>query len=253
MRCALPRTAWRFPVPRGRDRPRRWYPDPVCLKLPYGVASMQCPTLSSLPRPRAAKEKARRGLIPRRIAVVVAAAVLAITLALRATNVDPSIQRTADDVSVVPASTCDTATDSTATLQTWINSQPATSTLTMPKDACWNVDGTITIESKTGLTINANGSTFIQENAPTTAAPILQLWIDTNLTIKNLTIHGALSPTGSNNGISNEGDYGVQIDADTNFVLSGVSMDDIQGDFIDLSPPYDVDTVSDAASRRSST
>ena len=176
--------------------------------------------------------------------------VLAITLVSRATSSDPSLQRTADDVSAsVPASTCGSSTDSTAALQTWIDSQPANSTLTMPEDACWNVDGTVTIESKTGLTINANGSTFKQLTAPTTAAPIVQLWLDTNLSIKNLNVHGAFSPTVGSGGASDEGDYGIQMEADANVVLSGISMDDIQGDFIYLSPPYDVDTVSDALNK----
>jgi hypothetical protein len=149
-------------------------------------------------------------------------------------------------VSAAPASTCGKGIDSTAALQTWLNSQPANSTLTMPKGACWNVDGTVTIESTTGLTINGNGSTFLQATAPTTSGPILQLWLDTTLTIENLNIHGALNPTGANGGVSDEGDYGVEMEADDDVVLSGINMNEIQGDFIYLSPPYDVDKVSDA-------
>jgi hypothetical protein len=116
----------------------------------------------------------------------------------------------------------------------------------MPSGACWNVDGTVTIRSTTGLTINANGSTFLQAKAPTTANPILQLWLDTNLAIENLNIHGALNQTGSN---GDEGDYGIQMEADSGVVLSSISMNEIQGDFVYLSPPYDVDTTSDALNK----
>ena len=116
----------------------------------------------------------------------------------------------------------------------------------MPTDACWNVDGTVTIQSTRGLTINANGSTFLQATAPTTANPILQLWLDTNLTIENLSIHGALS---AGDGNSSEGDYGLELEADNGVFLSGMSMNDIQGDFVYLSPPYDVDSTSDALNK----
>ena len=118
----------------------------------------------------------------------------------------------------------------------------------MPKDACWNVDGTVTVRSTTGLTIDANDSTFYQETAPTTAGPILQLWLDSNLTIEDLIIHGAFNPA-QNGGVSDEGDYGIQMEADDGVFLSGISMYDIQGDFVYLSPPYDVNQTSDALNK----
>lgn len=189
-------------------------------------------------------------MIPRSLVTVIGAAALVILLAPGATSSPRVTQLTRDDVSAAaPASTCGTETDSTATLQAWIDSAPANSTLTMPQGGCWNVNGTITVESTTGLTINANGSTFMQPTAPEAGAPILQLWLDSNLTIKNLKVQGALNPAGSDGGASDEGDYGVEMEADTDVVLSGISMNDIQGDFIYLSPPYDVDTVSDALNK----
>ena len=118
----------------------------------------------------------------------------------------------------------------------------------MPTGACWNVDGTVTIRSKRGLAINANGSTFLQATAPTTSSPILQLWLDTDLAIENLNIHGALNQTGSNGG-SDEGDYGIQMEADNGVLLSGISLNEIQGDFVYLSPPNDVDSTSDALNK----
>jgi hypothetical protein len=183
----------------------------------------------------------------KRNGIVFAITLLAIVLAPTVTIL--STEPTAAVASSAPASTCGTNTDSTAALQTWINGQPANSTLTMPNDACWNVDGTVTVRSTTGLTINANGSTFLQATAPMTSNPILQLWLDTNLAIENLNIHGALNQTGSNGGVSDEGDYGIQMEADSGVFLSNISMNEIQGDFVYLSPPYDVTTTSDALNK----
>jgi hypothetical protein len=172
---------------------------------------------------------------------------LAVVLAASVTY--SSIEPSAAVTSSAPDSTCGTNTDSTSTLQTWINSQPANTTLTMPTGACWNVDGTVTIRSATGLTINANGSTLVQATAPTNSNPILQLWLDTNLAIEDLNIRGALNQAGSNGGGSDEGDYGIQMEADNGVFLSGISMNEIQGDFVYLSPPYDVDNTSDALNK----
>jgi Right handed beta helix region len=176
---------------------------------------------------------------------IVAITVLAILLASLVTTA--STEPTAAVTSSAPPSTCFTNTDSTATLQSWINSQPDNSTLTMPQGSCWNVEGSITIQNKTGLTINANGSTFFQATSPATSySPILQLWLNTNLAIENLNIDGALSAGFDN---SDEGDYGVELEADNGVWMTGMTMSNIQGDFVYLSPPYDVDTTSDALNK----
>ncbi len=117
----------------------------------------------------------------------------------------------------------------------------------MPKGSCWNVEGSLTIQSKTGLTINANGSTLMQPTAPAASySPILQLWLNTNLVIENLNIYGALSAGFGN---SDEGDYGVELEANNGVWMFGITMSNIQGDFVYLSPPYDVETTSDALNK----
>ena len=171
--------------------------------------------------------------------------IVAIVAACSPTSPTAKTDRTSAAVAA-PASTCGTSTDSTGVLQFWIDFQPANSTLTFPKGACWNVDGSLTIEKTTNLTINANGSTFLQPTAPATAGPIVQMWLNTNLTIKNLNIHGALTAGFGN---SNEGDYGLEFEANNGVHLSGLSVNDIQGDFVYLSPPYDVTNTSDALNK----
>ena len=41
------------------------------------------------------------------------------------------------------------------------------------------------------------------------------------------------------------------MEADNGVDLSGMTMNNIQGDFVYLSPPYDVDTTSDALNKTS--
>jgi hypothetical protein len=180
----------------------------------------------------------------KRHGIVFMVTLLAIVLASGVTY--SSIEPAAAVTSSAPSSTCGTSTDSTATLQTWINSQPADTTLTMPAGSCWNVNGTITIQSKTALVIDGNGSTFMQAKAPAETGPILQLWLDSAVVIENLNVHGAL---GSAGGSTNEGDYGVEMEADSGVYLMSDTLTDIQGDFVYLSPPYDVNKTSDALNK----
>ena len=148
-----------------------------------------------------------------------------------------------------PASTCGTATDSTAALNSYLNAIPNNAqnngSITLPANSCWNVDGTVTLQSKSGITYDFNGSTFRQSTSPTTGfQPILQLWLDSHVTFKNLSINGAYDGTNPN-----EGYYGTLFEADTNVAMIDVNESNIQGDFLYMSPPYDVDNTSDALNK----
>ncbi len=74
---------------------------------------------------------------------------------------------------------------------------------------------------------------------------MLNLWLDTSVVIENLKVQGALGQVGS----GSEGDYGVEFEADSGVVLSSIHVTNIQGDFVYLSPPYDVNTTSDALNK----
>ena len=147
---------------------------------------------------------------------------------------------------VLPASTCGTTTDSTAALNGFFSSLAPNTTVTAPAGSCWNVDGTVTIQSKTGLTFDGNHSVFRQTSAPTDTnfSPILQLWLDTNTSVNNLAVVGGYN--GSN---GNEGNYGVLLEADNGVSFTGDWFANIQGDFVYASPPYDVDGTSDALNK----
>ena len=135
--------------------------------------------------------------------------------------------------------------DNTAALENFLASVPANSTVVFPRAGCFIINGTLLLQNKTGLTIDGNGSSLEQTVSPATDAPIVDLWDDTNLTIEGLKITGAYD--GTNGGEGSEGDYGIRFEADSGVTLKNDTVSNIQGDFLYLSPPYDVLT-SDALS-----
>lgn len=136
-------------------------------------------------------------------------------------------------------------TDSTTALSDFLATVPANATVTFPENGCFIIDEDLRLQNTNGLTIEGNGSTLKQTVSPTTPAPLVELWNNTNLTIENLKIDGAY--TGSNGGVSYEGDYGIKFEADSGVTLTNDTVSNIQGDFLYFSPPYDV-TTSDALS-----
>ena len=135
--------------------------------------------------------------------------------------------------------------DSTGALSEFLASVPSGSTVTFPAGGCFVVSGTLLIRDTTGLTIDGNGSMLQQTVSPPNAVPLVELWNDTGLTIENLKIQGAYD--GSNGGEDEEGDVGVEFEADSGVTLTNDAVSDIQGDFLFFSPPYNV-TTSDALS-----
>jgi hypothetical protein len=135
--------------------------------------------------------------------------------------------------------------DSTTALSAFLAKVPSNSTVSFPAGGCFIINETLLLEGTTGLTIEGDGSTLKQTASPTNAAPIVELWNDAKLTIENVNIEGAYN--GSNGGEGQEGDYGIQFEADSGVTLTNDSVSNIQGDFLYLSPPYDV-TTSDALS-----
>jgi hypothetical protein len=135
--------------------------------------------------------------------------------------------------------------DSTGALSQFLATVPSGSTVTFPENGCFVLSETLLLKDTSSLTIDGNGSTLEQTASPTNAAPLVELWNDSNLTIENLKIEGAYN--GSNGGAGEEGDYGIKFEADSGVTLTNDAVSDIQGDFLYFSPPYDV-TTSDALS-----
>ena len=140
----------------------------------------------------------------------------------------------------------DCSSDAAPALVSWFSSLPQGSTsrpivVTFPPQACYVVNETLLLQDTTDLTINGNGSTFEETVSPTNAAPIVDLWQDTSLTMENMTIDGHY-----NGNDVNEGDYGFVFEGDAGVSLTDLQVNNIQGDFLYLSPPYDITNSTDA-------
>ena len=174
---------------------------------------------------------------------------LALTIALLAavSAFSTPLPAAAGEIDQLPSSISSScsARDSTRALSNFLDTVPANSTVILPAHGCFIINETLLLRSTTGLTINGNGSTLEQTVSPETPAPLLELWDDSDLTIENLTIRGHY--TGTNGGEGFEGDYGIQFEADSGVTLTHDTVSNVQGDFLYLSPPYDV-TSSDELS-----
>ena len=130
--------------------------------------------------------------------------------------------------------------DTTTALSEFLATVPANSTVAFPENGCFTINDTLLLQGTTGLTIEGNGSTLKQTASRTNTAPLVDLWHDANLTIEHLNIEGAYN--GSNGGEREEGDYGIEFEADSGVTLTNDAVSNIQGDFLYLSPPYEVTT-----------
>jgi hypothetical protein len=144
----------------------------------------------------------------------------------------------------------DCSSDAAPALDAWFSSLPQGSAaqrvlVRFPAQACYVVNETLLLQGATDLTIDGNGSSFEETVSPTTAAPIVELWEDTSLTMRNMTIDGDYGGSGNGENVD-EGDYGFVFEGDTGVDLTDLQVDNIQGDFLYLSPPYDITNSTDA-------
>jgi hypothetical protein len=140
----------------------------------------------------------------------------------------------------------DCSSDAAPALLSWFSSLPQGSTskpivVKFPAQACYVVNETLLVQGASDLTIDGNGSTFVETVSPTNAAPMVELWQDTSVTMENMNIYGNYN----GNDVS-EGDYGFVFEGDSGVCLTNLQMQNIQGDFLYLSPPYDITNSTDA-------
>jgi hypothetical protein len=138
----------------------------------------------------------------------------------------------------VPASiTC--SGDQSAALSSFLDGLPANSTVDFPKNGCYTVLTSLTIDHTTHLTIEGDGTTIYQTAGPESAPvdPVMNLYENTNLTIEGLTVRGDYN--GTNGGEYFEGDLGWLLEADAGVTLTNDNTEYIQGDCINLNAPDD--------------
>jgi hypothetical protein len=102
------------------------------------------------------------------------------------------------------------------------------------------------IHGSTGLTINGNGASLVQTACQpseiTGGAPILFLTQDTGLTIKDLTLTGAIGWPGAScndNGPAFEKSAGIYAESETNLTITDIGVFNVQGDGVSLQAPVD--------------
>lgn len=159
-------------------------------------------------------------------------------------------------VSPPPTIPDDCSSDAAPALLSWLAALPqgtASKPLVVqfPAHGCYIVDESLLLRGMTDTTLDGNGSTF-ERTLPSASSqtdtgppqPIMNVWLDTRLTIENLTIDGDYD--GSNGGPGNEGGYGFVLEGDAGLTMTHLSVNNIRGDFIYLSPPYDIDQYTDS-------
>ena len=127
--------------------------------------------------------------------------------------------------------------DESAALASFIDSQPAGTTIEFPNDGCYLVQEKLTISAADNVTINGNGSTFERTNQAINSTgnvdPMVYLYSDEGTVLENLNINGGND--GNNfDGAGYEGSFGILLEADSNIVINAVNVSNVGGDGINL-------------------
>jgi hypothetical protein len=125
--------------------------------------------------------------------------------------------------------------DVTPQLASWIASVPDNSVLSFPKDACYEIDGTLGIEDRRDLLIEGNGATLKAKTEGDRNRAHLRIRRSSNITVRGLVVRGA-NPAGG----TGDAAYRPKLEGQHAFDLGrvdGVLLDDVQaydvfGDFV---------------------
>ncbi|MGZ4275045.1 MAG: Ig-like domain-containing protein [Solirubrobacteraceae bacterium] len=131
----------------------------------------------------------------------------------------------------VPSSIAgDCSVNVTSALRSWIGSVPDGSTLSFGTSACYRIEGTLQISSRSGLDFEGNGSTFESFNAPTDSRPIWQAWQSTGLIFRNMNVVGSYASGGTFNS-SLQHSHGFDLRG-TGAEIAGVAIKNVGGDCV---------------------
>jgi hypothetical protein len=135
----------------------------------------------------------------------------------------------------------DCSVDVSAELQSWFDGLADHVTAALPDGACYRIEKTLVLARRRDLVIEGNGATL---KATTTgvggrlqqrARSQLSIAHSQNITVRNLTVHGANPRGGANSAAYQPGfeaQHGFSLLADDNVTLDRVHASDVYGDFV---------------------
>jgi hypothetical protein len=124
----------------------------------------------------------------------------------------------------------DCSLDVTSALQSWIGSVPNGSTLSFGTNACYRIERTLHVSSRTGLDFEGNGSTFESFNAPTDARPVWQAWQSSALIFRNMNVVGSYARGGTfTSGLQHSHGFDLR---GTGAEIANVSIKNVAGDCV---------------------
>ena len=155
------------------------------------------------------------------------------------TTIAPTTTLPTTNVVSIPTSiSSNCSTDVTGQIQNWIDSVPNSKTLKFGTDACYLVDGTLSITDRSDLTLDGNGSTLKQStDGRNSSKPRTRMMFDftrgSNLSVKNFTIQGAHPNAGTSSSsyvVELEGQHGFGIHSVQGISIENNQVYDIYGD-----------------------
>jgi hypothetical protein len=147
--------------------------------------------------------------------------------------------------------------DVTVALNNWIASVPNNSILEFPKNACYEIEGTLYVANRHDLLFDGNGAEFLAKTTGAKSTPPpgrthadwptarAQWWIfeGTNITLENMVIHGAANIEAPYEGTTwgarkvrrqYIGQYGVRFSGTDGALLTGCTITDTFSDLVGI-------------------
>jgi hypothetical protein len=140
---------------------------------------------------------------------------------------------------VAPANTCAIdPPDGQVAIAAAIQQCPNGSTVSFPAGRTYHQTDAISIERRSGLTIDGNGSTFVKTNPgeDSVGRPQWRILEGDNVTIEDMGIQGSLAPGPRGITPGSQYDHGVYILGGTSHTVRDVSIRHVFGDFVTVAP-----------------
>jgi hypothetical protein len=129
----------------------------------------------------------------------------------------------------------DCSVDVTNALQSWIDSTPDNSTLSLGSHACYRIDETLTLRNRHRVLLDGNGATLKAVTMGTRKRIHLLLSGGSDITVRDLVVRGANPHAGATRAAyikTLEAQHGFEIDGVSGVLLDDVHVSDVYGDFV---------------------